>query len=236
MLLLAQGSQILPLVPNSGSKHPLGAALVCCLDSSILDGLATGFHEHTQSPWCPLVLAIYDDLREDTIRDLRRDVGGIGTIRLEKDCVAPAFDDVRRAIGRRGPPSKIEVVEYIKRRTQNDLAEAVEQSLEGRGAWSCALRRRLGSRGAPSPQYWLNSFQLATYLFAAEHPVPRTLEQIAFDFDRAPRTVSAWCAKYLGCGWLEARSRLGWEWVIETAVRTVGPTTATAQTVAFEHR
>jgi hypothetical protein len=222
MLLLAYDRQVLPLGSNSGSELPLGAALVCCLDASILEGVAAAFHEHARSPWCPLVLASHVAVREETLVGLRPDVGRLTTIRLEPETASPTYDEVRAAIGQRGPPSTADVVEYVKRRTHDDLADAVARALEGRGAWSSGLRRRLGARRAPSPQHWLNLFQLATYLSAADYPVSRTLEQIALDSDRAPRTVSVWCAKYLGCGWPEARSRLGWEWVIETAVRADG--------------
>jgi hypothetical protein len=235
MLLLAYDRQVLPLGSKSGSELPLGAALVSCLDASILDGLAAAFHEHARSPWCSLVLTTRDDLREDTISDLRRDVGRITSIRLDPDRDAPTFDEVRTAIGRREPPSAAEVADYVARRTHDDLANAVAEALKGSNAWSSALRRRFGRLEAPSPQHWVNLYSLATYLSAAEYPGPRTLEQIALDFNRAPRTVSSWCAKYLGCSWPEARKRLGWEWVIETAVRAVDLTPPPAERLLVEN-
>ncbi|HET7237644.1 MAG TPA: hypothetical protein VFI76_01370, partial [Terrimicrobiaceae bacterium] len=203
MLLLGQDGRLMPLGFESGFQRPLGAALVHCLDGSILDGLATAFDEQAVSPWCPLVIAAHVAVREETIRGLRSDAGRIATIRLGTDCDTPTFEEVRAAIGRRGRPSTRDVIAYLTRRTQDGLGEAVAHALDGQDSWSSALRRRLAVLGMPSPQHWMNLFWLATYLSAAEHPVPRTLEQVALEFNRAPRTVSAWCAKYLGCSWTQ---------------------------------
>lgn len=222
MLLLAHNGNVLPLGSRLGGERPLGAALVGRLDGSILDGLATALGAHSLSPWCPLVLSAHVALPERALRELRPDTGGIVTLYLEPDREQPTFDEVRAVVGRRGPPSVEEVVDYVARRTQDGLAGLVRQALNGADSWTSALRRRLNVQHAPSPQHWSNLLSLATYLSAAEYPHPRTLEQVALEFDRAPRTVSAWCARYLDCTWPEARNRLGWEWVIELALRAAG--------------
>lgn len=218
-MLVATDGQVLPLASGPGSERPLGAALVARLDGRILDGLATAFHQHAQSPWCPLVLATHAAMCEETLVDLRPDTCRISTVRLEPDRTSPTFDEIRAALAQRGPPTPTDMVTYVGLRTDEGLAGAVAESLDGSSAWSATLRRRLARLDMPSPQHWMNLFQLTIYLSAAVQPEGKTLEQVAIEFDRAPRTLSGWCGKYLQCTWAEARRRLGWEWAVEAALR-----------------
>jgi hypothetical protein len=222
-MLLANVGHVLPLCSELDADRPLGAALVCCLDGRVLDGLAVAFHEHRHSPWCPLVLATHAAVHEETLDDLRPDTCRISTILLDHDRATPTFDEVRAALAQHGPPTPTDMVGYIGLRTDEGLARTVSEALEGPSSRTSALRRRLAGLGVPSPLHWLNLFQLTTYLSVAEHPCRKTLEQVALAFNKAPRTLSAWCANYLQCTWPEARRRLGWEWMVETMLREVPP-------------
>jgi hypothetical protein len=216
---MATDGHLLPLDSQSGSERPLGAALVARLGGGVLDGLATAFHVQAQSPWCPLVLATHVAVSEATLEDLRPEVCRITTIHLEPSRAAPTFDEVRGALAQRGAPTPTDMVGYIGLRTDGGLAQAVAASFEAPGSQSSALRRRLARLHMPSPQHWLNLFQLTAYLSAAAHPGGKTMEQVALECDRSPRTLSVWCTKYLRCTWAEARQRLGWEWAVEAALR-----------------
>lgn len=222
-MLIAYEGRLVPLSTLAGIERPLGTALVCSLDGSILDGLANGFREHAGSPWCPLVLAAPFAIRETALQQLGPGAFRTATIVLDHERIAPTHDEVRAAIDRRGTPTRADIRDYVRLRTEDGLARAVDGALKGSVAWSAALRRYLGRLNMPSPQHWLNVFHLANYLLSAARPEGRTLEQVALEFNRAPRTLSSWCAKYLQCTWPEARQRLGWEWMVEAVLREIPP-------------
>jgi hypothetical protein len=218
---MTRDGRLVPLSTLGGTERPLGAALVCSLNGSILDGLANAFREHAVSPWCPLVLAAPIVICETALQQLCPAASRTATILLEHEGTAPTHDEVRAAVGRRGRPTHADITDYVRLRTDEGLARAVERALEGSVAWSAGLRRYLGRMHVPSPQHWFNVFHLTRYLASAADPESRTLEQVALEFNRAPRTLSSWCAKYLRCSWPEARRRLGWEWMVEAVLREI---------------
>jgi len=222
-LLLAHDGKLSPVTTVDGAPLPLGAALVCDLRQTNLNVLSDAFRAHARSPWCPMAVVLPDGASESVLESIRPGLGRSATLALRSQDIRPVFGAISVAVARRGPPDRHAVVRYIRSRADEQLARAVAQSLEGPDAWSTGLRRRLGRLDAPSPNHWLNVFHLANCLSSAAHPDSRTLEQVAFRFDRAPRTLSSWCAKYLRCTWPEARQRLGWEWMVEAVLREIPP-------------
>ena len=221
-LFLAHGGSISPISALDGAPFPLGAALAFDLRQISLNVLADAFRAHGRSPWCPLAVVLPDGVSETTLESILPDWGCLATLPIRSEEIRPTYCEVAAAIERRGPPGCHAVIRYIRSRAGEHLAREVAKSLEGSGAWSAGLRRRLGRLDMPSPQHWVNLFRLATHLASSTHPRGRTLEQIALESNCAPRTLSGWCAKYLRKSWPEARHHLGWEWIFEVVLRRHG--------------
>ncbi len=219
---LAHGNKLIDLASELGGAHPLGSALVVRLGGHPLADLAVAVQEHTRSPWCPLVLAGHAPPDLGTLSGLGLDGQRVGTIDLSTDQAEPSISDVYLAISHRGAPDPDSFRRYVSARSGSVVAEAVGEAVEGSCRWSSGLRRRLARLGMPCPRHWLNLYWLTTYLCTAKEEGDMTLEQVALDFGRAPRTLSWWCAKYLRCSWPEARRRLGWEWVLESMIAGSG--------------
>lgn len=202
-----------------GASFPLGAALVCDLRQTSLNVLADAFRAHARSPWCPMAVVLPAGVSETILEPILPDWGRLATLAVRSEEILPTYGEVAAAIERRGPPDRQAVIRYIRSRAGEHLAREVAKSLEGSGAWSAGLRRRLGRLDMPSPQHWVNLFRLSTHLASAMAPQSKTLEQIALESNSAPRTLSGWCAKYLRLSWPDARRRLGWEWIFELALR-----------------
>jgi len=199
---------------------PLGSALICLLDENPLRALAEVAYVRQQSPWCPVVIATDEPIMVGSLHPLRDCLGNCVVVAYSQGGALPAVDAIRGAIGKRGViSSPTGLVEYVRRRATEAVANAVNECIGGAGHWTPGLRRRLGRLHLPSPQHWLNLFTLTKYLAAAAYPRHRTLEQVALEHNRAPRTLSSWCARYLRCSWPEAQRRLGWERAVEVFLR-----------------
>ena len=217
-ILLADGEKLIDLASDLGEARPLGSALVVRLSGSPLADLSIALQEHTRSPWCPLVLAGNAPPDPGMLSALGLHGHRIGSIDLCADHAEPSIGDVRVAISQRGAPDLESFRSYVAARSSAAVAAAVGEAVDGSCEWSSGLRRRLGRLGMPSPQHWFNLFWLTTYLCMAKQEGGMTLEQVALDCGRAPRTLSCWCARYLRCSWPEARRRLGWEWGLESMI------------------
>lgn len=231
-MFLAHQDELVDLASGMGGAHPLGSALVVRLAEHPLADLSVAVQEHARAPWCPLVLAGHAPPGSGTLTGLGMDGQRVGIIDLSIDQEKPSILDVSLAISQRGDPDPDSFRRYVAARSGNAVAEAVGEALVGPSRWSSGLRRRLDRLDMPSPQHWLNLFLLTNYLTVAGQKGGRTLEQVALDDSRAPRTLSWWCAKYLRCTWPEARRRLGWEWVLESAIAWPGRGTVDAKASA----
>lgn len=223
---LASRSALIDLASRDGSARPLGSALVVCLGEQPLDDLSDAVQEHARAPWCPLVLAARVPPDPRTLSGLGLDAPRLGIIQLSVDQDEPSIAEVSLAVSRRGAPDPACFRRYVAERCGAAAADAAGAALEGSFRWTSGLRRQLDRLGMPSPQHWLNLFWLANYLTLAGQEGGKTLEQVALEYNRAPRTLSWWCAKYLRCSWPEARRRLGWEWMLEPAIAESGSVNA----------
>lgn len=221
-MFLANRDELMNLASGEESDRPLGSALVVCLGEQALVDLSIAVKQHARTPWCPLVLAAREPPDPGTLSGLGLDAPRLGTIDLPIDQDRPSVVEVSLAVSRRGAPDPACFRRYVAERCGAAAADAAAAALEGSFRWTSGLRRQLDRLGMPSPQHWLNLFWLTHYLSAAAPEDGRTLEQVALEYGRAPRTLSWWCAKYLRCSWPEARRRLGWEWILESAIAASG--------------
>jgi len=213
----AMGLNVLP----TGSQ-PLGDAFVVTFDGEPLDQVGRVLQAVQLAPWCPLVVVSACLMSDATLGALGTLFGPVAVATLESGCLSPTIDAITIAIARRGPPRLSDVAGYVRRRTDARAAHAAAEALLGPPRWTVGLRRHLAGLRLPSPQHWRNLYTLITYLAASAYPRRRTLEQVALEHNRAPRTLSSWCARYLHCSWPEAQRRLGWEWAVEVFLREHG--------------
>lgn len=197
----------------------LGAALVVCLGRPLLDEFGIAASARVRAPWCPLVFAGPDPLELSMLRFLRVDLDRVAVIRTQGGTNVPSIDEIGLAIARRGPPTAGGVQRYVSDRRGETSGDAVRDALDNCRSGTSGLRRRLARHGLVSPKRWRSVLSLVNYLHSPDYPDRRTLEQVALSHDRAPRTLSYWCARYLGCTWIQARRRFGWEWAIEVLLR-----------------
>lgn len=220
-----------PITPftHSGTELPLGA-VVYAVGTSVMESLGGLTATLVRSPWtipC-IVLAAGERLERalldqlDTLRD-----------RLAiLDAEALAASDIRRAVivavRERPLPGPTAMARYVSNRISSpDLQDllldpfciALEEDSIGGGHSVATYSRRFRRYGPYTSSDWR---ALATLAWALGRTTRYPGASASIDSLRrlSPRTLRRYVERFLEMSWTDAANKLGWEWVLEQALRT----------------
>lgn len=210
--------------PSEGTP-PFGAVAVCEARSS---GLVSGFFGPlvARAPWCvPCIITCPASAEASVIQAIRSLPGQIAFVDYIEDDRWP-IGTILGAVRDRPPPSGAVLAEFVALRTGTNLewelaALLGDQRLEAsaRPIPDRTLRERLSRFGSLSPRAWRAVGTLCRVASAARGD-PMTA--IAWRAGVEVRTLRLWARWYLGTSLAEYRQRVGWEWVLEAALRKAG--------------
>ena len=203
---------------------PLGAVLA--LDMS---GGESAFEQaiiwQADAPWCPLALVIRNvPASASLIKHLAHLHDPLAFVPGASSGQFPLVEEVIKAVRNRGGPDGEEAFTYVANRLEQGSlrslfaeAEAFARPGHPHPAPRYVSRRLrvLGALGVPD---WRSLFQLARLSGAGRVPV----EELALRHGVGARTFRAQVQRYTGVSISSFREWIGWEWVIEAALRRWG--------------
>ncbi len=228
------------LVWQADGVPPLGSVTIVAADSAeSVAGLLTPLLR--RAPWCVPCLVTGSATATPrvlvAIHELPGQPAFVSGPVDDRGLVGPVVDAVRS----RPSPGGARLADYVVRRTErpdlrfelaNLLAieppEPIVADLPER-----TLRDRLSRFGSFGSHCWRAVGSLARLATKQEGG---SVEGLATSAGVGPRTLRSWVRRYLDVSMAEFRSRIGWEWVIERALRVGGYAEAPQWAKAFSLR
>lgn len=211
------------------TSFPPGAVLVCAAAGGLIS-LASMLYWHHSAPWCPVCIvtprqmlsaakaALPPVVLQPVIMDIRSEDDEWPSAREVLDCVLL-----------RPPPPASAIAAYIAARTgKRKLGEALRACLlltksgSNEGFSRASLSRKLRAFGPLTARDWRSIAYMIRIVIHAQKDLGTTasLERAALRQSIDPRTLRAWLQKYVGVRFPEATKLAGWEWMLETVLRT----------------
>lgn len=210
------------LLTIGGRPAVLGAILVWHPAGDTVDADSPVLALQAAQPWCPLTVVLQAPIQSPGQIELFRALRGqLAYLTATLRGVAP--DQVVAAVaGRSATDLDQAIADYVARRLGHGIAERVVRvAVHGRDDAAISYRtlcRRLAMLGSLGPTDWAVVAKLAR--FAARRGL--SVEQLAASYGSELRTLRAHCERYLGVSLADYAERVGWEWVIEGALRCNG--------------
>lgn len=130
----------------------------------------------------------------------------------------PSAVRVRQAVAKRRVVSASEFCAFLGARAGADFRDLTSIVLVDRRLDAVSLRRWARRLGELSPRRWVSLFDLALALsYSLHHELSQ--ERCAHEIEVAPRSLGAWCTRFLGLDWREAVALGSWEAACEIALR-----------------
>jgi hypothetical protein len=133
---------------------------------------------------------------------------------------------VQAAVRRRPVPQATTIAQWVEARLRRPGSASVLAACCGEGGDALrpprTLTRRVQALGPLEVRDWRGLARLAQLLAARSSRYPTALETTAFDAEVDPRTLRRWLRLATDQSWSEAASWIGWEWVLESALRRYG--------------
>jgi hypothetical protein len=210
----------------------LGSALVCNLAADVV-GLAEAYLTHSQSPWCPILAVVPPRLHIDSrvLEAFEPRPGALVPIVSHWINLEADPSPLRRAVIGRALPTSSMLAEYVRHRTgRRDLGHSLEVCLASglmsdgavRGYHRSTLGRHLRDFGPLKPRDWIAIGHVVQTLYLGLLQGARTVEGAALRVGVDPRTLRRRLHRYCACDYGQSRVRLGWEWILEAALRRFG--------------
>lgn len=210
----------------------LGSVVVCDMAADVF-GLADARAFHAAAPWCPICLVSELDGPADwAIRQAFEPRPGLfALLRSGMDDVCQDPDLARHAVLARRPCGPEEVAGYIRMRTgRSDLSATLEACFaaarsgvaDSRAPHRSTMSRHLSAFQPLKAHDWTAIGGLAQSWCRRAWSVPSSVESVAGEIGMDPRTLRSRVRRYCGCSFREARARVGWEWIVEAALRVHG--------------
>jgi len=198
---------------------PLGAILIADLHGGLSAVVEAG-ERLAKEPWYPVVMVTSSTLDHTTAALVQHYGLGESVIRSEDGTLDP--ERLVAAVRSRPTPNAARVGSYVATRTerldlQGILTDAFVRGLshETEAAHSrSTLSRRLGGFGPLKARDWSALGKMIAFLTA-----PRgTRGTTRFD----PRSIKTHVQNYTSLSLAEAQRYVGWEWIVETVLRSWG--------------
>ena len=210
----------------------LGSVLVCNLEADIV-ALAEAYSCHSRWPWCPILVVVPPRLGLDVrvLEAFEPRPGAVAPLLSEWARVESDLRSLKDAVRDRARPSAWMLAKYVCRRTRRKsidhaLDRCLAAGLSPRENCPISHRSTLGRHlkdfGPLKPHDWLAVGHLVHTHLAAMSSGCRTVEGAALRVGLDPRTLRSRLLRYCGCSFAHSRVRLGWEWIVEAALRKFG--------------
>ena len=212
----------------SGLIHPaVGSVLIADLSDGI-PALANALQHAREAPWCPLVCLVADHrVTLPTLTTFEPVPGTWATLHPSDYRHLPPPQRVRAAIRRRPAPQVPIIAQWVEGRLRRPGSASVLAACFGEGGDALrpprTLTRRVHALGPLEVRDWRGLARLAQVVSAraslnGAHP----LETTAYEANIDPRTLRRWLRLATDLCWGEAIGRIGWEWILESALRRYG--------------
>jgi hypothetical protein len=202
-----------------------GTVLIADLAPGI-PALAEAMAAHRNAPWCPLVLLADAGIPAATLHAFEPLPGSWAILyRSDYAHLNPARRTLA-AVQRRPVPTSTTVAQWIERRLgRAELASTLVACCGQEGDAlppPRTLARRVHELGPLAVRDWRGLTRLAR-LVASLAPGRRpSLEGAALEAGIDPRTLRRWLRLTTDRCWTQCVERVGWEWVLESALRRMG--------------
>jgi hypothetical protein len=203
----------------------LGLGTLLCAD--LTDGipaLARALSAHAISPWAPLVLRLPD--RRIPVRTLSEfePVPATWAFLYPGDYAHLSPEQrVMAAVRHRPVPTNASIARWVELRLGVPEAGVIMRDcLHASGCRrpTRTLTRRMRALGPFEVREWRGLAELARIVAGLAHGV--TLETQAYLGGLDPRTLRRWLRLATDLRWMEVSRRVGWEWLLESALRQGG--------------
>jgi hypothetical protein len=213
------------LIPSSLERPVLGAVLTADLDGGI-PALADAVERQRAMPWCPLVLRVpANHFPARAVAPFEPVPGAFALLYPGDFDWLPPAARLRRAVARRPvPPLAIIALWLEQRMGRPGLATTLGACF---GASESQLRpprtltRRVRAIGPLEVRDWRGIARLAQLAVTPGPWRDASLETTALEAGIDPRTLRRWLRLCTDLAWAEFVARVGWEWVLESALRRV---------------
>jgi hypothetical protein len=233
---MLEATSILPpyrqAAPRGSWPPPLGAIILG--DGRSEQGLRYQMRPALErAPWCPPCLIVSPASATPAILSALHALRGHPAYLNEPADAADLGLLAAGAVRQRPMPAGGDLAAYVIRRTGRHglhrllsylLSAATEPGAVRIGP-ERTVRDRMRRFGQFSPRCWRTVGKLARI---AARNGESSVEVMAWHAGIEPRTLRGWSARYLGTGLHEFRERVGWEWVLEAALRTAEYVTPSA--------
>lgn len=224
-MTLLQLEPAIERIAPAGPTPAIGALLIADLAPGI-PALAEALTSLRASPWCPLVLLIPDRRIAGQVLAAFEPVPGIfATLYAADRPGLPLGQRSLAAVRRRPVPQLTLIAAWLEHRLgRRGVASTLTACFqyEAGGQPPRTLTRRVRELGPYEVRDWRGLARLAQLLAAGGHWPPASLETTALDAGIDPRTLRRWLRLATSLSWPEATRRPGWEWMLESALRSGG--------------
>jgi hypothetical protein len=205
-----------------GNRLPeLGAIVVgdVRLGRSPCDSLAAVI---ARAPWCPSCALVPASMPARELIEVL-DLLPRGCLKLSVENDSNPFDPGRyvAAIAGRPVPVSSEIAHYVGRRTSSGIVSPLLACFARNGVERTS-RSFLSRRLKAYPPYTAHDWTAIGTLILILHSGGWAAGRLARENDLDPRTLRSWAAKYLAMRWSAAEELVGWEGILEAALRQGG--------------
>ncbi len=191
-------------------------------------------------PWCaPFVVVTPGSVSPETLHAIWGLPGQPGFVVAARGFRELTPPQIAATIAARPRPTAELLISYVVRRTRSvSLGQTLQQiwsprAEPGPGHADRTLRYRLRRLGSFGRHDWIRVLRLIE--IKTTDP-GCTVERLAALAGTEPRTLRSWTQRCLGVPLRVFRERVGWEWVLEGALRTAGLVASDAADAAVPER
>lgn len=216
----------LELIPAGQCQPGVGALLVADLASGI-PTLASAVQEHRSALWCPLVASL---------TDRRIPAACLSAFEAVPGAFAPLYPGdypcltlsarAARAVARRPTPRPTTIALWVEQRLGRPGTASTLSACFGAGCDALrpprTLTRRVRALGPLEVRDWRGLARLVRIVTSRRPPDHDSLEIAAFAAGVDPRSLRRWLRLATDLSWPDVMARVGWEWILELALRRGG--------------
>ena len=213
-------------VPLTHPRPPVGAILLADLSDGI-SALARAVVSSRDAPWCPLVPVLADRrIPAETLTTFEAVPGTWATLYSSDFPHLPLVARAEAAVRRRPVPQATTIAQWVEARLRRSDTASVLAACFGESGDALrpprTLTRRVQALGPLEVRDWRGLARLAQLLAASSPCFTSSLETTAYEAEVDPRTLRRWLRLATDRSWPDAAARIGWEWVLESALRRFG--------------